>query len=384
MRSIGDFFPRRTAQFIDFDRSKDYCLTMQFLQNQLQSALKGPVLVTGHTGFKGTWLTLLLERMGLEVVGFSLQPLDNSLYLRANRYGLIEEEFGDIRNLPQFKDFLKRYKPAAIIHLAAQPLVLESYKNPLDTFQTNVIGTANVMTAAFEEPSVKAIVAATTDKVYRNDNSGVRFVETDPLSGKDPYSASKVGSEAVISAWQNISRISGGPNLAAVRAGNVIGGGDYAKDRIMPDLIRGLSRGEGIEVRNPESTRPWQHVLDPLHGYLLTLQNLLEAGSVESLNFGPADASLSVKEVVNTSIGEWPNYNPNSVVFLNGSSQAESKSLELDSSKARSILKWSDCWTQREAIVSTNRWWQKVLFSGISAKESCHDDLEYLFNMVKK
>jgi len=383
MRSIEDFFPRRRAQFIHFDRSKDYCLTMQLLQNKLQSALNGPILVTGHTGFKGTWLTLLLERMGIEVVGYSLQPLEDSLYLRANRSGLIGEEFGDIRNITQFKSFLKKHKPTALIHLAAQPLVLESYKNPLDTFETNVIGTANVIAAAFEESSVRTIVAATTDKVYRNDNLGVRFVETDPLSGKDPYSASKVGSEAVIAAWQNLSKISGGPKLAAVRAGNVIGGGDFAKDRILPDLIRGFSTGEGIEVRNPESTRPWQHVLDPLHGYLLTLQNLLEGGSIDSLNFGPADESLSVREVVNTSMREWPNYNSNLVTFHNSSSEAESRSLELDSSKARTILGWKDCWTQHEAVISTNNWWQKVLFSSSNAEESCKSDLEYLFKMAK-
>jgi len=357
---------------------------MQFLQNGLISALDGPVLVTGHTGFKGTWLTLLLEKMGIPAVGFSLHPEESSLYRRANRYGKIDEEFGDIRNLPQVELFLKRHKPAAIIHLAAQPLVLESYAKPLETFETNVIGTANVISASYGESSVKAIVAVTTDKVYRNDNLGVRFVETDSLSGKDPYSASKVGSEAVIAAWQNISRLSGGPFLTAVRAGNVIGGGDFAKDRIMPDLIKGLSSRQEIEIRNPESSRPWQHVLDPLHGYLRTLQALLEGSSIDSLNFGPIDASLTVREVVNISLGEWPADSSELITFLERSNGAESRSLELDSTKARSILRWDECWNQREAIVSTNKWWKRVLSSECSAEESCEVDLEVLFSKAKK
>jgi CDP-glucose 4,6-dehydratase len=264
---------------------------MYLLQEKLRLALSGAILITGHTGFKGTWLTLLLEKMGIPAIGYSLPPIQDSLYQRANRLGAIPEIFADIRDLNEVERFLATHKPSAIIHLAAQPLVLESYKKPLDTFETNVMGTANILSAAFNTSTIRAVVAATTDKVYRNDNLGKPFTETDPLSGKDPYSASKVGSEAAIAAWQNISNLSDGPKVVSVRAGNVIGGGDWAENRIMPDLVRGFTSNQPIQIRNPDSTRPWQHVLDPLYGYLLTLQSLLEDVTIDSINFGPSEKS---------------------------------------------------------------------------------------------
>ena len=194
---------------------------------------------------------------------------------------------------------IKDVRPSAIIHLAAQPLVLKSYQDPLETFQTNCMGTANVLKAAFETPSVEIVLVITTDKVYRNDNSGRRFVESDPLEGKDPYSASKVAAEAVCAAWQQISKISGGPKVLVARAGNVIGGGDFAKDRLIPDVIRAVSLGNPIKIRNPLATRPWQHVLDPLIGYLKYMEHGLETPNAEpSLNFGPLEPSLQVNAVL--------------------------------------------------------------------------------------
>lgn len=181
--------------------------------------LPGPIMVTGHTGFKGTWLTLLLERLNVPVIGFSLPPEKDSLFDRAQRGGAISEVFQDIRNIGAVSDFMAHYQPSAVIHLAAQPLVLESYKTPRETFETNIMGTVNILDASFKSPSVHVVVVATTDKVYRNDNAGRAFIESDPLSGKDPYSASKVGTESVVAAWQQIAKVSGGPKVISVRAG---------------------------------------------------------------------------------------------------------------------------------------------------------------------
>lgn len=353
---------------------------MDLLQEKLRVALSGAILITGHTGFKGTWLTLLLEKMGIPAIGYSLPPIQDSLYLRANRLGAIPEIFADIRDLNEVERFLATHKPSAIIHLAAQPLVLESYKKPLDTFETNVMGTANILSAAFNISTIRAVVAATTDKVYRNDNLGKPFTETDPLSGKDPYSASKVGSEAAIAAWQNISNLSGGPKVVSVRAGNVIGGGDWAENRIMPDLVRGFTSNQPIKIRNPNSTRPWQHVLDPLHGYLLTLQSLLEDISIDSINFGPSEKSLQVREVVNLSLAEWPTFPPEFVTYEEKLSLVESKNLNLSSTKAKNTLGWKESWTQQEAVISTMRWWRQVYQDGFSAEKSCSFDIDHLFS----
>jgi len=355
---------------------------MYLLQEKLRGSLDGPILITGHTGFKGTWLTLLLEKLGINAIGYSLPPIQDSLYERSNRLGAIPELFADIRDLNQVEKFLATHKPSAIIHLAAQPLVLESYKTPLDTFETNVMGTANILSAASNNSSIRAVVAATTDKVYRNDNLGKPFTETDPLSGKDPYSASKVGSEAAIAAWQNISKLTSGPKIAAVRAGNVIGGGDWAENRIMPDLVRGFISKQPIQIRNPNSTRPWQHVLDPLHGYLLTLQCLLEGSSVDSINFGPSEKSLEVREVVNISLTEWSNFPPELVVFEDQLSLAESQILELSSAKAQKDLGWKESWTQEEAVVSTMRWWRQVHQDGLPAEEACKIDIAQLYGQI--
>jgi len=228
--------------------------------------LDGPIFITGHTGFKGSWLSLLLKQLGIEHFGYSLEAEEDSLYKRANLGKVSKGVVGDIRDLENLSKVIKNVRPSAIIHLAAQPLVLKSYQDPLETFQTNCIGTANVLKAAFESPSVEIVLVITTDKVYRNNNSGRRFVESDPLEGKDPYSASKVAAEAVCGAWQQMSKIAGGPKVLVARAGNVIGGGDFAKDRLIPDAIRALISEQNLLVRSPEATRPWQHVLDPLIG----------------------------------------------------------------------------------------------------------------------
>lgn len=350
--------------------------------NSLGNSIDGPVLVTGHTGFKGTWLTLLLEELGIEVVGYSLAPEEDSLYDRIGRKGKILEEYADIRDLNSIQNFIMRTKPVTVIHLAAQPLVIESYKSPRETFETNVLGTVNLLDAAFQTETVKAFLAITTDKVYKNDNRGVAFKESDALSGKDPYSASKVGSEAAIAAWQQISKSLGGPKVVATRAGNVIGGGDWAKDRLIPDLIRGFSLGEVVQVRNPMSTRPWQHVLDPLVGYLLTLQEVLNGSDIESVNFGPSETSLAVSEVVEIAVKSW---GEPATVKLESSADSvyEASKLELSSLLAKEMLNWEPVWNQRSAIQATTEWWKSLLLNGKDPLELCQNDIGYALEHMK-
>ena len=342
--------------------------------------LPGPILVTGHTGFKGTWLTFLLERLNIPVIGLSLAPEKDSLFDRANRTGAIPEDFIDIRDFSAVSRFYTKYQPSAVIHMAAQPLVLKSYEAPRETFETNVMGTVNLLDAAFNTKSVEAIVVVTTDKVYRNDNSGQPFVETDPLAGKDPYSASKVGTESVVAAWQQIAKVSGGPKVISVRAGNVIGGGDWAEDRLMPDLIRGLIAGGPIQIRNPQSTRPWQHVLDPLHGYLLALEAILRATNLTSMNFGPEGESLTVKEVIKIAAAEWPIKTAIEFGEIDEFTPKEAMNLHLDSNLGRNLLDWKPKWNQTEAVVSTVSWWQKVLDGRLRAESGCQADISLLIS----
>lgn len=341
------------------------------------TALKGPILITGHTGFKGTWLTLLLENMGLEVVGISLPAHEDSLFTRLNRLGKVSESFTDIRDFEQTQKKIAEYAPSVVFHMAAQPLVLNSYKSPRETFDTNVMGTANILDSCFNTNSVKAVMAITTDKVYKNINSNKRFVESDPLAGKDPYSASKVGSEAVIAAWQQVALVNGGPRVISVRAGNVIGGGDFAEDRLLPDLIRGFSANIPVSVRNPDSTRPWQHVLDPLNGYIDVLAHVLEGGKETAFNFGPTEESLAVGEVVKIAAEIWGE-SAKTVLDKEVIESKESLTLQLDSTLANSVLGWKPTWNQKDAIVATVKWWKKILLEKEDPFSACQVDIETL------
>jgi len=340
-------------------------------------ALNGPILITGHTGFKGTWLTLLLEQMGLEVAGISLPAQENSLFKRLNRKGKLSESFTDIRDFEQTQKKIAEYAPSVVFHMAAQPLVLNSYKSPRETFDTNVMGTANVLDSCFHTDSVKAVIAITTDKVYKNTNSNKRFVENDSLAGKDPYSASKVGSEAAIAAWQQIALVNGGPRVISVRAGNVIGGGDFAEDRLLPDLIRGFSSNIPVSVRNPDSTRPWQHVLDPLNGYIDVLAHVLEGGKETAFNFGPTEESLAVGEVVKIAAEIWGE-SAKTVLDKEVIESKESLTLQLDSTLANSVLGWKPTWNQKDAIVATVKWWKKILLEKEDPLLACQVDIETL------
>jgi CDP-glucose 4,6-dehydratase len=320
--------------------------------------MSGPVLVTGHTGFKGTWLTLLLQELNIPVVGYALAAENDSIYTLLNRKGQIPELIGDIRDSVKVSTFIKEYKPTIVIHLAAQALVLESYIQPVNTFETNVMGTVNVLAASFACESVKSICVITTDKVYENRGKNSRFRENDNLRGKDPYSASKVATESVCDAWRTIQNLSGGPNIIVARAGNVIGGGDKAMNRLLPDVIRSYWSKSKLEIRSPDSTRPWQHVLDPLWGYLLAINESLSLQSNSTYNFGPTERGLSVREVMKVCSQLLPNELTFS--FKNDTDQQDNKEaryLDLDSDLAQRELDWSPEYSQVEAIQSTISWW---------------------------
>lgn len=344
--------------------------------------LDGPIFITGHTGFKGSWLSLLLNHLGIEHFGYSLEAEEDSLYKRANLERVSRGVIGDIRDLGNLSKVIKDVRPSVVIHLAAQPLVLKSYQEPLETFQTNCMGTANVLKAAFETSSVEIILVITTDKVYRNNNSGRRFVESDPIEGKDPYSASKVAAEAVCAAWQQMSKISGGPKVLVARAGNVIGGGDFAKDRLIPDVIRAIVNEQNLLVRSPEATRPWQHVLDPLIGYLKYIESAHSSLSTESsLNFGPLEPSLRVNNVLKIAKGHFEE--KLKFTYAELSQEIESQTLELDPSSAITKLGWRPQWNQEEALNRTFLWWAKTLASPTSALENCIEDIEIAIGKVQ-
>lgn len=349
---------------------------MDFKELTKLKSISGPLLVTGHTGFKGTWLSLLLETLEIEFVGYSLPPQEKSLFNTLGRSSAIREDFGDIRDFKRLKNFVDQVKPSAVIHMAAQPLVLESYKSPRETFETNVQGSANLLQACLESSTVESIGVVTTDKVYKNLNLGNRFKENDPLFGKDPYSASKVGTEATVAAWSQISEISSGPKIFSLRAGNVIGGGDYAANRLIPDLVNCLITGKELEIRSPSATRPWQHALDPLYGYLMALESSMQGNKFSAYNFAPIEDSLTVKEVATLAENIWGA--DGNIKYSSKDNQLESEKLDLDPTNAIENLGWTPAWNQVEAIESSILWWKKLIHNELSADELCKIDLKRL------
>ena len=306
--------------------------------------------------------------------------------MRASQQGAIPEVFADVLDREKFEAFIDLHEPKSIIHMAAQSLVLPAYNNPFSTFETNVMGTATVLDVAFKKRFIKSIIVVTTDKVYRNNNSRLKFTETDPLEGKDPYSASKVGAESVVSAWQQISKVSGGPLITSVRAGNVIGGGDFAQNRLMPDIIRATFFGKELVIRNPDSTRPWQHVLDPLVGYLMALDAISAGTEIKTLNFSHNESqNLSVNEVLKVAsrFGQID-------AFHNLSAQAttsnekikEAAHLSLDSDLALKTIEWRPTWSQNRAIEETMNWWQKVIEEGVNPIQACEKTITDFFGQI--
>ncbi len=261
------------------------------------------VFITGHTGFKGSWLTIWLNELGVETFGFSIdKPSKRNLYDEAGVDLLTESTVGDIRDIDALKESLLKFKPDIVFHLAAQPLVRFSYENPVTTYETNVMGTLNLLEVSRQVESISAVINITTDKCYENKEQRKGYKETDPMGGFDPYSNSKACSELISSSYYKSFYIKDNIGLATARSGNVLGGGDWAKDRLVPDLFRAYRKDENLFIRNPQSTRPWQHVLEPLSGYLLLAENLYKEPKKwsQGWNFGPhAEDAKEVGWIVN-------------------------------------------------------------------------------------
>ncbi len=319
------------------------------------------VFITGHTGFKGSWLSFWLYQMGASVTGYALDPPTKpSLFELLDLKSKVNSVHGDVRDSNCLK---KHIRDAEIVfHLAAQPLVLESYKNPVDTYATNVMGTINLLEAFREHKTLKAIVNVTTDKCYENrENLEIAYKENEPMGGFDPYSNSKACSELVTDSYRKSFYQSGEKiGVATARAGNVIGGGDFAADRLIPDCIRGVMKGEKIIIRNPDSTRPWQHVLEPLAGYLILAESLCKSPKEFSAgwNFGPKEKDAkSVLEIINAFCKFWGN-DAGYEIRNNPNAPHEASYLKLDSSKAQKKLLWKPHWNSVTAIKKTMEWYK--------------------------
>lgn len=317
------------------------------------------VLVTGHTGFKGSWLCLWLKSLGADVAGYALPPETTP-----NHWDLLaleaRDQRGDVREADAVRALCEAHRPELVFHLAAQALVRRSYRDPLETWSSNVMGTVNVLEACRHVSSVRAVVAITTDKVYRNEEWQRGYREEDRLGGHDPYSASKAACEFVIDSYRKAFFAGEGRCLlAAVRAGNVIGGGDWSEDRLIPDLARAMQRGEPLMIRSPRATRPWQHVLDCLSGYLLLGQRLLQGdrACADAWNFGPTAAdNRCVQDVLEMMREHWPElrWQTGEVATLH-----EAGLLYLDSSRAHTLLGWQPVWPLASALRHTAQWYRE-------------------------
>lgn len=333
------------AQELDFERS-----------------LKGrKIFVTGHTGFTGSWASLWLSSIGAKVSGYALAPdTSPSLFDSADIAGLVSSTFDDICDYDAVLGAIEVFQPDLILHLAAQPLVRKSYREPVRTFLVNAQGTAHVLEAARTVKSVRGVLCITTDKVYKNYEWPWPYRENDPLGGKDPYSASKAAAEMVIQSYAaSYPAVTGeGPAIATARGGNIIGGGDWSEDRLIPDFVRAVVHGNALTLRYPEATRPWQHVLALVHGYLMILAGLIDDSPVpvaKAWNLGPQDsAHYSVRHVMELMSENWSrpilNYLENPL--------PEAQALALDSSLARNELKWMPPWTTEQVIRETALWYR--------------------------
>lgn len=359
------------------------------------------VYLTGHTGFKGSWLSVWLNKLGAQVTGYALAPDSQpSLFTELGKDLEMDSQIGDIRDYENFAKSLKKADPQIIFHLAAQPLVRASYSFPLETFQTNIIGTANLLQACRSLNSLQAVIVITTDKVYENEEWVWAYRENDALGGYDPYSSSKACAEIVTSAMRrsfftNHTQVPGSPpkvnpGIATVRAGNVIGGGDWAQDRIVPDAVRAFQKNEILTLRNPQAIRPWQHVLEPLNGYLkLAEQICLAAGDskvLESLasswNFGPeTENAVPVENLVSRLAAHWPE---SRWQLASGPHPHEAFYLKLESSKAKQYLNWTPLWDIEKTTQMTMDWYRHYYKRESSAYQLCQSQIaEYSMSLAK-
>ena len=350
------------------------------------------VLVTGHTGFKGAWLSLLLSRLEAEVAGFALQPpTDPSLFAEARVQDfLADHRVGDVRDPDALSRSLHEAEPEVVFHLAAQPLVRRSYRDPVETYTTNVVGTLNLLEALRTTPSVRAAVVVTSDKCYRNAEWDHAYRESDPLGGNDPYSASKAATEIIVASYsasyfQRDQTGSSVPAVATVRAGNVIGGGDWAEDRLIPDLMRGLSSGRMVPIRNPQAIRPWQHVLEPLNGYLTVAEYLLTAGEehVGAWNLGPrTEDAQPVSWVADRVVANWSE-SAGGWVRDGEPHPPEATYLRLDWSRAYQRLGWHPHWDVEEALRRTVAWYRQEQ-GGADARKLTLSDIDDHLEAARK
>jgi len=339
------------------------------------------VLLTGHTGFKGSWMSLWLEQLGAEVTGYSLPPPTTpSLFESASVASGMRSITGDVCDAPFLKQAMAECKPEVVFHMAAQSLVRVSYEDPILTYQTNVMGTAILLEAVRTAESVRAVVVITTDKCYENRNWVWGYREVDRLGGHDPYSNSKACAELVVSAYRDSFFEAPVGNarpvaLASARAGNVIGGGDWARDRLLPDAIRSFADGKTLKIRYPQATRPWQHVLEPLRGYIMLAQSLYERGSAfaSAWNFGPKPGDAQpVRWIVEKIISAWDS--PATWEIDGGDHPHEAQVLQLDWSKAAQQLGWHPALDLTDALTMTVDWYRDTL-RGKSAREKCLEQI---------
>jgi CDP-glucose 4,6-dehydratase len=339
------------------------------------------VFLTGHTGFKGSWLSLWLEDMGAVVKGFSLEPYTQpNLFESVKVSSGIESEIGDIRDYEKLKSSIESFSPNIIFHLAAQPLVRDSYEDPLGTYETNVMGTANLLQASRGLPELKSIVIVTTDKCYENREWEWGYRENEAMGGYDPYSSSKGCAELVTSAFRRSFFQSTDVAIATARAGNVIGGGDWSKDRLIPDVLRSYNEGNQVVIRNPKATRPWQHVIEPLSGYLILAEELYDKGQAfaEPFNFGPKDEDCqSVESILNTINDNWaecPGWR-----LDDEANPHEARFLKLDISKAKDKLNWTPKWNLEYTIKRIVDW-NKAFNRQEDMRQYCTNEIKLYSN----
>ena len=346
------------------------------------------VLVTGHTGFKGSWLCIWLKEMGANIVGYALEPYtEKDNFVVTSLQDKITHIIGDVRDFRELRKVFEEYQPEFVFHLAAQPIVRESYINPKETYDINIGGTVNVLECCRLTDSVRVIVNITSDKCYENKEWVWGYRENDPMGGYDPYSSSKGCSELITAAYRNsffnpIDFEKHGKSLSSVRAGNVIGGGDWQKDRIIPDCIRALESKKPIEIRHPRATRPWQHVLEPLSGYLLLASKMYKEPQkfCGAWNFGPDQKStVTVGEIADMIVARW-----GSGSWTDKSNQEEpheANLLNLDISKAKTYLKWSPVWNAETTVEETVKWYKEGKHQ--NSYEICKSQIDQYMNDIR-
>lgn len=346
------------------------------------------VLITGHTGFKGSWLCIWLKELGANIVGYALEPYtERDNFVVSGLKDKIIHIIGDVGDYQKLRETFKKYRPEFVFHFAAQPIVRESYVNPKETYDTNIGGTVNVLECCRITDSVRVVINVTSDKCYENKEWVWGYRENDPMGGYDPYSSSKGCSELITAAYRNsffnpIDFEKHGKSLSSVRAGNVIGGGDWQKDRIIPDCVRALESKKPIEIRRPHATRPWQHVLEPLSGYLLLASKMYEEPQkfCGAWNFGPNQNPITtVGEIADMIVAKW-----GSGSWIDKSNQEEpheANLLNLDISKAKTYLKWSPVWNAETTVGETVKWYKKYNYQ--NSYEICKSQIDQYMNDIR-